>query len=60
VEATIAGYLELLTGLAEAKGRTLGPLEDGKVARRLTAHDAELFASGVDWVTCASMTAAIC
>jgi hypothetical protein len=48
VEAPIAGYLELLTGLAEAKGRTLGPLEDGKVARRLTAHDAELFASGVD------------
>jgi hypothetical protein len=47
MEANIAGYLRLLAGLAEAKGRALGPLDAKKVALRLTDHDARLFASGL-------------
>jgi hypothetical protein len=48
MEPSIAGYLQLLAGLAEAKGRALGPLDASKVALRLTDHDARLFASGLD------------
>lgn len=48
MEASIAGYIALLTGLAESKGRAFGPLDAGKVALRLTEHDAQLFARGLD------------
>jgi hypothetical protein len=48
VEATVAGYLDLLAKLAEAKSRAFGALDPGRAARRLTEHDAQLFARGLD------------
>lgn len=48
MEASITGYLELLSELAEAKGRELGTIHPDKAALRLTDHDAGLFAHGVD------------